>query len=785
MTTSKKIITINTNWELRCSSSDAPPETREWKDVNLPCHVQASPHGIPHDEIYRGLNTDKVAWMSDSNWTFRRTIEVPDLSSDEEAVLRFKGIDYAFRIVVDSQEVLEKEGMFSHTEIPLSTGSHTIEIELFPSNYVTECHAGHNAGTIPLNETLKARFSKGWDWAPTLVTTGIWDDVELVIRPVLHIKRAWVTTTLSNSGRADCSVHVTLNKPIDEAEIVVQLDGCTRSYTVVDDNEFVLPITLSHPTLWWPNGMGVANLVDLNIELRCNDKFCDSYTTKTGLRDLRKITATGQGAEDTPHQLLVNNRPVFFRGANWVPGDSCFATMTKDRYKQQLQPYADSHFNIIRVWGGGLIEKDAFYDICDSLGLMVMQEFPLACEPVPETSKFIQKAKHEMEDFVPRLNIHPSIVIWTGGNEHFHYWDNLESGSSEMEAARKGFFMEMWDDEEMLGGVDPYKNKGLLAIGGLFEKLDGSRPYQPTSGMEGEGEPHGIWNFNPRLGDQRMHDYKNLYDFWNAADQHFYSESSVEGISHRQAIEYVLETKSPSLPHPDDLTWIHHKAFDACWPIDRDLYPERKANLWLDLDIIEELFGALTNLDDLISASQWIQAEGARYMAAELRRKIPHTCGLIWWGANEPWPNLAGNQLVDWFGTPRPALAALKEAFAPTILSLRYRHCVDNAIKPELWISNDSGQPFTGHYQVNIEVDGSEPIKLDGSLYCDDYQSIRITTLPRRRLSPGETARMNLQLFDQTQNDNCIHKSTYFFSGSGVEAPMLSHLEQMKKQYST
>ncbi|MBC2602533.1 glycoside hydrolase family 2 protein [Puniceicoccus vermicola] len=575
---------LNSGWLLRCEDADAPHNAHEWVDVDLPLHVQTSAHGLPLNQLYQGLDTEKVAWMADKTWVYRREIDVPHVNADREIVLCFKGIDYSFRIDVDGEERIRKDGMFSHTEVPLTPGLHTVEVRIFPPTFVVERMAGHNAGELPLNHGLKARFSKGWDWAPPLLTAGIWDDVELVERQRRHVRSAWVQTRLSNRNRADCMVYVHLSEPVAAATITVQLDGHKHRFSVVGDRDFVLPVTLTNPTLWWPNGLGRPDLVELAISVAVEGETLDEYAVLTGLREVRKEPAQGQRPNDTPHQLMINGRRVFLRGANWVPGDCCFAAMTRERYESQLTPYARSHFNIIRVWGGGLIEKASFYETCDRLGLMVMQEFPLACEKVPEREDFLRLVKQEMEDFVPRLNPHPSIVMWTGGNEHFHYWDALESGTPEMNAAKSDFSMRFWNDQEMIGGNDPYRNLVLLFIGGLFEKLDGTRPFQPTSGMEGEGEPHGIWNFNPRLGDQRMRDYDNLYDFWNDAKEHFYSEASVEGIASRESIAHVLDSVAPDLPDPDDPVWIHHKAFDACWPIPRSLYPDRDANPKAALD---------------------------------------------------------------------------------------------------------------------------------------------------------------------------------------------------------
>jgi beta-mannosidase len=401
---------------------------------------------------------------------------------------------------------------------------------------------------------------------------------------------------------------------------------------------------------------------------------------------------------------------------------------------------------------------------------------------VPESERFLSILTSEVRDFLPRLNRHPSIVLWTGGNEHIHYWDELESGTPTMEAtkgdilSREGFF---FDREHMIAGVPIYENIGLKQMASLADELGGGRPFEPTSGMEGEGEPHGIWSWNPKIGDWRMRDYDTLYDYWNDQREHFYSEVGVDSIATRAAIEYVFNTDEPAMPEPGDPVWIHHKAFGACWPIDREHEANLRSDLWLDLASIDKLFGRIDNLDDLITASHWMQAEGGRYVVEELRRKMPHTCGVIWWGCNEPWPNLAGNQLIDYFGEPHPVLFWKGNAFRPTILSLRYKHCVARAFKPGLWISHDGRGPFDGTYTCTVEdLDTGELERYRGAVSCPEYASVLIKRLNYVRLKPGKRLWVTLILRDMTGAE--VHANTYLFASDEDEAPLRPLLPRIK-----
>jgi beta-mannosidase len=778
MDESTQVKTLIVNWslaQLDPGDIDHSLANASWRPVMIPNVVQASPFSLPKDELYRLENTEQVQWMSACAWAYCTALTLPEITPDREGVLCFHGLDYTCDIRIDGKVVCQHEGMFSTVEVPLShlpAGNHTVVVVFYPPTDFTK----------PLREHAKARFSIGWDWAPRLVTMGIWNDVEWVVRPKLHIRHAWVETHLTNAQRADCLVQVRLSERVSTGRITVRLAGIEQTFPIVDTDSLRLPVRILNPPLWWPNGCGQPALVDLQLDLAVDGRLTAPFTLLTGLREVRRSPADGQRLEDIPLQLVINGRKVFIRGANWTPADSCISELGHDRYALFLRQLAAAGFNLLRVWGGGLIEKEAFYDLADELGLMIMQEFPLACEFVPETEKFLHIINAEARAFIPRLNRHPSIAFWTGGNEHYHYWDALDSGTPIMEASKgdiltnEGLGVRSYDYR---GGVPPYENLGLKHIASLVAELDGSRPFQPTSGMEGEGEPHGIWNWDPKIGDQRMRDYATLYDYWNDQREHFYSEASVEGIANRQAIEYVTCQPQPEVPQPGDPVWQHHKAFNACWQVNRAFNPDPRSTLWLDLASLDRLFGRFDNLDDLITASQWLQGEGGRYLVTELRRKMPHTCGVIWWGANEPWPNLAGNQLIDYFGQPRPALKVLANAFKPTILSLRYPHCVAHGFKPELWISHDGEAAFHGRYEVIVvDIGSTEQERYQGAVTCAAYSSVFIKMLRYRRLNTGTHLKVQCSLV--SADGMPVHSEQYLFASSDDPAPLRPLLELMR-----
>jgi beta-mannosidase len=723
-----------------------------WKAAKVPGVVQTSPFGLPRRELYQGVRVREAQWMQNRLWVFRRTLEVPQAGKDQTVRMIFAGLDYRYEIRIDGALVAGGEGMFHAVTISLEANQGKrvqIEVRLMPPPQTKE------EGW----EATKAQFARGWDFAPELRTVGIWDDVWLEVVPRLRVENAFIETRLQNSQRALVTVHAELSETVKRGWMDISLCGVRRRVPLLGVDRVTAFVEIESPRLWWPNALGEPALHDLSLSLAVENRRTEIFVQKVGLREVGRIPAQGQRPTDIPLQFTVNGVPFFINGMNWVPPDSCVGDITPDQYDRQLEKFQAGHVNLVRVWGGGLREKAHFYEKCDQLGLLVFQEYPIACG-MGASESFYRQLQAEARQIARTLRRHPSVFLFCGGNENYHYWNMLDSDEPRLKKAARLAQIAVNDGkpfngrEWLAGAVKRYDEPVHLLLGGITAEECPHCLYQNTSAMEGEGEVHGIWTWDPRIGDHRYRGFESLHAYWRAADQHLYSEASVPSIANLETVREVTGKTSNKLPDFDDGTWKLHHGFGAAWDGNRDV--------WLDIPSAEKVFGPIRNLGELTKLNQYLQAEGGRFMIEELRRKQPVVSGVIWWGANEPWPGLAGNALIDYHGRAKLSWPIVANAFAPVILSLRYEGLHEQPMRGELWLSCNDRCGFSGRYQVKVLDRRGRVIDFYEGACCAQYrESQPLRRLIPVRIAPKEHVAVQATLFDEA--DSIVHENLYLF----------------------
>ena len=403
----------------------------------------------------------------------RRTLP-GGLAPDEVAILEADGIDYYSAIWLDDQRLTTHAGMFSRQSIVLSprinapgAAARELAIRVWGGDALPKLpnprwrQAIHwlvnkvSPGTEYFPDrmaTPKAQFSFGWDFAPRLLSTGIWDDIRLVVTRGAYIEDLWVQAepVIGSGGEEEkgSGGEVLPEEPRRRRERVtvpaqfqVRLRGrcwqagALRAEVTIAPKGFSAPsrqatldldlnlslnlnLSLHLPSarLWWPWDQGEPNLYRVTVRLLDDTGVLDEASQVVGVRSVVRSAFPDGGK----WRWLINGRPIFLRGANWVPADVLPGRVTEDVYAHLLGMARDAGINFFRVWGGGIREKREFWDNCDRLGIMAWQEFPLACaflDHYPRDRAYLDTLAAEAHGTVRALRNHPSLIAWCGGNE--------------------------------------------------------------------------------------------------------------------------------------------------------------------------------------------------------------------------------------------------------------------------------------------------------------------------------------------------------------------------------
>ncbi|MBQ9070756.1 MAG: hypothetical protein IJY23_05360 [Clostridia bacterium] len=620
---------------------------------------------------YFGENYKNFAWCEDEYFIYETNLNFT-LSESERAYLVFEGVDYEFDVRIDGKVILHKEGMFTPTKIDVTAynvNNSLLEVVIYPIPKYEKAKKKNSRQEAVAS--CKPASSYGWDWHPRLVPSGIWKDAYLEIhgaaptsldasyRLTDDLKLAEISAKVNTVG--DGSFNLELLAP----------DGTVVYSTVknfTDSSEAEVSFTLENPLLWYPVGYGehpVYTLAAYNDEKRVERKI--GFRRVKLLRNFDDTNPTENSFPKTryaaPATIEVNGRKIFAKGTNLVNIEIFPALMTEERYRELLTLVHDANMNIVRMWGGGFINHDSFYDICDSLGIMVWQEFMLSCNLHPDDDKYLSVLKSEASYIIKNLRTHPSITLWCGGNELFNSWSGLTDQSHP-----------------------------LRMLNSLCYELDRFTPFNATSPLFGMG--HGTYH---TLFDKReaSSDDAGLggaiaceksEEFITVLTRSYFTAYTEFGSSGCASPEYIKKYIMSEEDYNDfsdkNPVWVAHHAFSA-WNSDS----------WARPCEIGYYFGGYDSVDDFIKKSMLMQSISYKSLFEEMRRQWPHCSMGINWDFNEPWPCAAGNSLVGWPCEIKPAYYAVKEALRPKIASIRTyknRFLTGDKLSAEVFILNDS-----------------------------------------------------------------------------------------------
>ena len=617
-----------------------------------------------HEEEYR--------WMENKFWHYKAQITVEDC--EEFPFLCLDGVDYEYEVLLNNQCVLYHEGMFTSSEIDLSPyKGQTISVEvcILPAPKVKDCVYVRGLGNEAA-QSCKPAFNYGWDWSPRIVTLGIVKDAYVEYRPLARLTEVQLSYRLNDELTA-ANITLTYGASVqgDLVCTITDPDGKTALKEKFLANGNKKELTLRNPLLWWPHNHGMQPVYSVTVQLFVNGRETDSRTVRLGFRRSRMVANENTWAEqiDTadlqmftcakaPMTLELNGRRIFAKGSNWVPPELSIAQMKKDHIMQLLTLLKEANMNIIRMWGGGYIHPDWFYDMCDDLGIMVWAEFPLACAEYKDNDRYLAVLEQEARAIIPRLRTHPCVVIWCGGNELF------------TDAAR----------------MTP-QHKAMRILNALTYEMDQDTPYIYTSPQAGAA--HGPYDILLR---NKREPLSVFCESRNSA----YVEFGCGTVSEWDYLGTFMTSEERANPFRDSI------------------WDKRHATTWFDPEEVRLLTGCPEDWESIVNAGNEAQCVMYPAMFEEVRRQWPHASMAINWCFNEPWPTAAGNGLVNYPAKPRPNYQFIKDALRGQKLSLRFVRIAwhpGEEMTVSAWLLNDTAEAIhAGTAQISVVANGVEQI---------------------------------------------------------------------------
>lgn len=644
-------------------------------DVTLPSVVQTDLFEaglIPHP--YLGTVEQSMLWISNHPWRYTLRFDLnPELRNKKCTNLVFEGIDTYATITLNDKKILTADNMFRSWVIPvtLNDSNNILIVDFMPYDSVQNTLYEQAEPKFPERYAVsrKAAYQHGWDWAPKYKNVGIWKPVRLTGWSEARMINVNILTDKINHDQAYMRLWLDLLSATDKPQSLTVELLCDNAILKKEEvtlhnaeNHIELPFDMDEPILWWPNEMGTRHLYNFEVRLKKGNKILDYKTLTSGIKTFEMV--------DEPDSIgrafyfKINGVPMYAKGANYIPNENFTSWMRRTTDRDLLIKAQKAHFNMLRVWGGGIYPFDYFYDLCDSLGILVWQDFMFAGTLYPYDSSFLNNVEAEAREQVKRLASHASLALWCGNNEvseGYYNWGWQQSlGWSEDE------------DKAMKAGYDTLFE---VLLAKTVNEYDGTHPYWPSSPSKGWGRPEsltqgdvhywGVW-----WGEMPYEIYRDKVGRFNSE----YGYQSYPDIITLQRLD-----PTASLSKESELIAAHQK------------HPRGKKQID---DFIRRYYPYPDSFDDYIYMSQLSQAYGMRIAIEAHRTAKPHNMGTLYWQLNDSWPVVSWSS-IDYYGHEKALQYKLKTLFAPLLLSLDQK---DGAV----YATSDLRQSMNGILKVSV-----------------------------------------------------------------------------------
>lgn len=631
-----------------------------------------------------GENELSALALMEEDYSFETTFDTgEEILAQEHQAIVFDGIDTLAEVSLNGTVLGRADNFFRRWEWDvtglLQESGNVLRVDLdSPLRYIREKDAEQHFGGSRhamkgFPQIRKPHCMFGWDWGPRLPDAGIWKDVMLI-----GFGKARLEDVSIEQDHSD-GVSVTVTAKASGGELEISL---TTPEGEVFSLENGTPYKVKNPQLWWPNGLGDQPLYTVTVQLKENGELLEESKKRIGLRTLTIHREKDEWGESFAHE--VNGIRFFGMGANYIPEDNVVSRITPERTRRLLEDSKACHFNVIRVWGGGWYPNDFFYDLCDELGLVVWQDMMYACANYNLTDEFEESITAETVENVRRIRHHACLGLWCGNNEMEWLANDKKYDGNDV---TKAYYIRMFEQiiPKILKKEDPhtYYWPSSPSSGGSFD--------EPNSPYRGDVHNWEVWHSGVPFSEYRKYCFRYLSEF---GFQSFPCLQTVAGFAEKKD-----------------------------WNVFSRVMERHQRNEGANGKILQYL--SMTYLypstfENLLYASQLLQADAIRYGVEHFRRNRGQCMGAVYWQLNDIWP-VASWASLDYHGRWKALHYVARRFFAPIMLSCKEECEVttktsivmesDKDINTaQLCVANETKQDFTGTVSWSLRDAGSRVI---------------------------------------------------------------------------
>lgn len=703
-------------------------------------HTDLLLNGLIPDPFF-GDNENVVQWIEKETWVYETDFLISAMEiRKKHIVLRFEGLDTYADVYLNSSLIFSTDNMFRAWELNvkplLKKGKNQLKVVFHPTVEKARQAAAMLSYTLPGEERVFARtgqYKFGWDWGPRMLGCGIWKDVKLIAYDQLRIHSTECKQTIFADSLAILDVKLHLeNSSTEDFRVTASLSGngevLTQTTNLKSGEQVAhLRFTIRNPKLWWCNGLGEAFLYDLAAEVSKDNKKYDELHETIGLRTISLVQQADSIGKT--FYFTLNGQPVFMKGANWIPADYFPHRLTAESYEKLIDAAANANMNMLRVWGGGIYESDAFYTHCDKKGILVWQDFMFACAMYPGDSAFLSTVKKEAEEQIIRLRKHACIALWCGNNEIIEGWYNW--------GWQQQYNYSVADSQAAIGS---YKLLFEEMLPSLVQQHDPGRIYHPSSPANGwgrdiaytEGDLHywGVW-----WGGEP-------FDKYLKKTGRFVSEYGFQGMPSYESFTHFIP--------PSELA-IGSASVSA--------HQKHPTGFKTINEYMERDFVVPKTFEDYIYVSQLLQTHGIKTAIEAHRRAMPRCMGTLYWQLNDCWPVTSWSS-IDYYGKSKALLYQVEESFSPILVRIE-----ENSGFVDVFIISDSPVQKSASLQISL-------FNFRGELLFQQLDPIEIEALCSKsykrlclsNLIPDTVSRNSLMLKAQViDGSNVLSENSHFF----------------------